>query len=128
MQKVSAPGMFKSICVIVLAALFGTSNSPVKAQLLSPPPQMGTPPDASGRRPGDEQSEAQREMMARMQIKRNEARQQQIVKDTTKLLALAMELKSEVDKTNKDVLSLDVIKKADEIEKLSKSIKEHMKD
>lgn len=70
----------------------------------------------------------QREMMAKLVIKRNEARQQQIVKDTSRLLALATELKSEVDKTNKNVLSIDVIRKADEIEKLSKSIKEHMKD
>jgi hypothetical protein len=32
-----------------------------------------------------------------------------------------------VDKTNKDMLSLNVIRKADEIEKLAHSVKEKMK-
>jgi hypothetical protein len=43
------------------------------------------------------------------------------------LLALATELKVDMDKTNKDMLSLDVIRKADEIEKLAHSVKEKMK-
>ena len=40
---------------------------------------------------------------------------------------MALALKAEVDKTTKDTLSLNVIKKADEIEKLAKSVKEKMK-
>lgn len=59
---------------------------------------------------------------------RNNQRQQQLVADTTKLLALATELKEEVDKTNKDTLSLNVVKKAEEIEKLAKAVKEKMRD
>ena len=47
--------------------------------------------------------------------------------DTDKLLSLATELKQDVDKTNKNVLSVDVIKKAGEIEKLARSVKERMK-
>lgn len=58
---------------------------------------------------------------------RNNERQKQLVSDTQKLLALANELKEDVDKSNKDTLSLDVIKKADEIEKLAHSVKEKMK-
>jgi len=42
-------------------------------------------------------------------------------------LKLATELKDDVDKTNENVLSLDVIKKADEIEKLAKSVRDKMK-
>ena len=42
-------------------------------------------------------------------------------------MALANELKSQVDKSNKDTLSLDVVRKADEIEKLAHSVKEKMK-
>jgi hypothetical protein len=38
-----------------------------------------------------------------------------------------MALKAEVDKTNKDMLSLNVIRKADEIEKLAHDVKEKMK-
>lgn len=59
--------------------------------------------------------------------KRNVARQQDIKKDTDKLLELATELKQYVDKTNEDILSMDVIKKADEIEKLAHSVREKMK-
>jgi hypothetical protein len=58
---------------------------------------------------------------------RNVDRQKQLVLDTQKLLALANELKTDVDKSSKDTLSLDVIRKADEIEKLAHSVKEKMK-
>ncbi len=66
--------------------------------------------------------------MEKMEKRRNDLRQEQLVKDTNKLLTLATELKSQVDKTNKDVLSVDVVKKAEEIEKLAKTVKEKMRD
>ena len=47
--------------------------------------------------------------------------------DTDKLLKLSIELKSYVDKSDENVLSLSVIKKAEEIEKLAKSVKDKMK-
>jgi hypothetical protein len=56
----------------------------------------------------------------------NAARKKQITSDSAKLLKLATELKSEVDKTDKDTLSVGVIRKADEIEKLAHSVKEKM--
>jgi hypothetical protein len=58
---------------------------------------------------------------------RNTDRQKRLVADTDKLLALATDLKAQVDKSTKDTLSVDVIKKADEIEKLAHSVKERMK-
>jgi nitric oxide reductase activation protein len=58
---------------------------------------------------------------------RNNDRQKRLVADTDKLLALATDLKAQVDKSNKDTLSVDVIKKAEEIEKLAHSVKERMK-
>ena len=58
---------------------------------------------------------------------RNNERQQKLVADTNKLLALATDLKTQVDKTDKGIMSVDVIKKADEIEKLAHSVKERMK-
>ncbi len=66
-------------------------------------------------------------MMKKLELRRNEERQKQLVKDTDKLLSLATDLKSEVDKTNKDVLSVEVVKKAEEIEKLAKSVKDRMR-
>jgi hypothetical protein len=58
---------------------------------------------------------------------RNMDRQKQIVADTQKLVTLANELQADVQKSNKDMLSLDVIRKADEIEKLAKSVRDRMK-
>ncbi len=55
-------------------------------------------------------------------------RQLALRRDTEKLLSLAAELKQNVDKTSPNILSMDVIKKAQEIEKLAKSVKDKMKD
>lgn len=57
----------------------------------------------------------------------NKERQRQIAEDAARLLELATELKAEVDKTDKDTLSLSVIRKAETIEKLAKGVKEKMK-
>jgi hypothetical protein len=51
----------------------------------------------------------------------------QISDESARLLTLAMALKAEVDKTNKDTLSLSVIRKADEIEKLARSVRDKLK-
>ena len=48
-------------------------------------------------------------------------------RDTDILLKLANELKQDVDKSNENTLSLEVVKKAEEIEKLAHSVKEKMK-
>lgn len=112
---------------LLLGSLLGFLPKPAQAngQLVRP----GLPQDASGHTPGapDSEDETQREMAKKLELRRNEERQKQLVKDTDRLLALATELKSEVDKTNKDVLSVEVIKKADEIEKLAKNVRERMK-
>ena len=75
----------------------------------------------------DPEDEAQRQMANKQEKRRNEDRQKDLVRDTNKLLSLATDLKTEVDKTNKDVLSVDVVKKADEIEKLARSVKDRMR-
>ncbi len=59
--------------------------------------------------------------------KANKERQAEIQRDTEKLLKLATELKDYVGKTDENILSLDVVKKADEIEKLAHDVKEKMK-
>jgi hypothetical protein len=57
----------------------------------------------------------------------NQERQARLQRDTENLLKLATELKQYVDKSNEHTLSLDVVKKAEEIEKLAHSVKEKMK-
>ena len=55
-----------------------------------------------------------------------EAREAEITAESEKLLQLAVELKGEVDKSNKDTMSLAVIKKAAEVEKLANTLRLHL--
>jgi len=73
-------------------------------------------------------SQAEQEMMEKQAREANKKRQQNIKTDTDKLLQLATELKESVDKSNENMLSLDVVRKADEVEKLAKKIREKMKE
>ncbi len=85
---------------------------------------------AAQRRPG-QQPPAEEPAVQTMEQRRlreaNKQRQQQLQRDADRLLQLATELKLYVDKTNENVLSLNVIKKAEEIEKLAHSVKDKMK-
>jgi len=54
-------------------------------------------------------------------------RKKQLAADTAKLLQLANELKTEMDKSSKDTLSVNVIKKADQVEKLAHKVRDEMK-
>ena len=55
-------------------------------------------------------------------------RQSQLRLDTEKLVALTAELKQHVDKAGANILSMDVIKKAQEIQKLAKSVQDKMRN
>jgi hypothetical protein len=75
-----------------------------------------------------EQTEQERDMEQKRQKEANQKRQDEIREDTQKLYQLASQLKDAVDKTNEHVLSLDVVKKAEEVEKLAKKVKEKMRE
>ena len=81
------------------------------------PPVVRTP------EPDREEIKMRQEQLKKM----NSARQAAIKKDTDKLLRLATELKQSVDKSNQNTLSLEVVKKAEEIEKLARSVKDKMR-
>lgn len=53
--------------------------------------------------------------------------QKQLADDAAKLLTLANELKAELDRSGKDTLSLSVIKKAEQVEKLAHKVRDEMK-
>lgn len=55
-------------------------------------------------------------------------RQAQLRRDTEKLVALTAELKEHVEKSGPHILSMEVVKKAAEIQKLAKSVEEKMKN
>jgi hypothetical protein len=87
-----------------------------------PPSQL--PENPSQQQPEDD---ARSKMERDMAKKANQERQAALRKDTDRLLKLATELKEYVDKTNENMLSMDVIKKAEEIEKLAHSVRDKMK-
>ena len=57
----------------------------------------------------------------------DQQRKNQLAADTALLVKLANELKSEMDKSTKDELSIAVIKKADQVEKLAHKVRDEMK-
>lgn len=99
---------------------FGQSPAQGPAQI----PRLGSNSDLS---PDDRQDEQRAKMEKEMAKKANRERQAQLQRDTDNLLKLANELKQYVDKSSEHTLSLDVVKKAEEIEKLAHSVKEKMK-
>lgn len=77
--------------------------------------------------PGDNEPATPSRMQKEMEKKANAQRQADLKRDTEKLLKLSTELKEYVDKSNENVLSVDVVKRADEIEKLAHSVKMKMR-
>ena len=62
-----------------------------------------------------------------MEKARNKERFASLKKDTDQLLALATELKKSVDEASENTLSLEVIHKTEEVEKLAKKVRDKMK-
>jgi hypothetical protein len=99
------------------------------AQVKSTPMPGTNPPDSTDTTnpqeppPTKEMLDMERKQAERRVVERYDS----LKKDTDKLLALATELKQQVDKAGPQTLSLDVIKKTKEIEDLSKKIRDKMK-
>ena len=109
----------KTIFALILAIILLAGRTTAHAQ--NPRfPQLPEPPAPSG-------TEPKTKMERDLEKKANQERQAALKRDTEKLFKLATELKDYVDKTNENVLSFDVVKKAEEIEKLAHSVKEKMK-
>jgi hypothetical protein len=114
-------------CLVATAALSCFAQSAQQPPARDPNwtmiPRSANPvPDANAQMRMHEDNARQKNFEAA-----NAERKKQIADDSAKLLKLATDLKTEVDKTSKDTLSLNVIRKADEIEKLAHDVKEKMK-
>jgi hypothetical protein len=59
--------------------------------------------------------------------KLNLQRQKEMTSDTEKLLALANQLKTAADKNSKDVLSMESVREAEQIEKLAHNVRQKMR-
>jgi hypothetical protein len=112
-------------CTLSILLLFTMTGKP-QAQSRQPAPTPPPSPKADVM-PGSNGNDAQERLSRDMAKKANLQRQAAIKADTDKLLKLAVELKDSVDKSNENLLSLDVLKKAEEIEKLAHSVKDKMK-
>ena len=107
---------------VLIFAIFALSGITVQSQ--SGLPQLGQP---SPRASQGNDTSIPSDMRKSMEKKANQQRQAELKRDTEKLVKLSTELKQYVDKTNENILSLDVIKKADEIEKLAHNVKTKMR-
>ena len=113
--------VFLSVCAFPSFAPSAIAHPQRQSQPPLPPPRG----DISAA-PADE-DEGRARIAAEMAKRAAKERAAAIKSETDKLLRLSVELKQSVDKSDENVLSVDVIKKAEEIEKLARSVKEKMK-
>ncbi|HTV04213.1 MAG TPA: hypothetical protein VME86_02515 [Acidobacteriaceae bacterium] len=112
-----------SLLFLLLLALFAV---PARAQQNHPQPPEPVIPGMTGEAPPGSDP-LMRGMNERMAMERNTERQQKIVSESAQLLDLAKKLNADVAKSDKNELSVSVVKEADAIEKLAKSIKDKMR-
>jgi nitric oxide reductase activation protein len=108
------------ILILLLPATFAVG--PCAATTSSLSGQIGFPSERE-----EPKSPEVREQERQQAKAMNKERHENLKRDADKLLQLATELKLYVDKTNDQTLSLDVVKKAEEIEKLSRSVQKKMR-
>ena len=114
-------GWVAGVVLLGCAGVSGLTQYSSKSPQIPQPPNILNP---TGKDPGDS---ATNEIQHKQEKLRQDERQKRLVSDSDKLLALATQLHDEVGKTDKNILSVDVIRRADEIEKLARSVKERMK-
>ncbi len=114
-----------AVLLLLITPVFSVSSfSENSSQGPAQSPRLGPNSDVN---PDAHEDEERAKMEKDMAKKANRDRQAQLQRDTDNLVKLANELKEYVDKSNENTLSLDVLKKAEAIEKLAHSVKEKMK-
>jgi hypothetical protein len=117
------------VCFAILAALasvIGLGQQPRESNMPQTLPGVNS---QSNNLPDANQQMLMRQQQAKKQSFEvvNADRKKIIADESALLLKLATDLKTEVDKTSQDTLSLSVIRKAEVIEKLARDVKEKMK-
>ncbi len=125
-------GVFRKIpaLMLTLALLTGGFSLPAQPAQSNQLSAQSTPPVNRGGMEGNhvkEEPTISPQMQEQMADRRNFDRQKELMADTEKLFQLAQQLRDEVAMSNKDQLSVPVVKKSEEIEKLAKSVKEKMR-
>lgn len=116
-QSRQAVGMAVLLCLTLIQGTSQQPNNPPR----NIPEFINRLPDANDQARMRQNQKTQADFAAA-----NALRQKQVAEDTTKLLKLANDLKSDVDKAGANTLSLSALRKADAIEKLAHNIKQKM--
>lgn len=118
-----------AVAAVMMGLMGGTGRPQLgRQQPVTTIPGQQTKPDPLDPLSKDRKEDGLPAAIGERQAKaRNDERQRRLVSDTDKLLELATSLHDDVAKTDKNVLSLDVVRRAEEIEKLARSVKERMK-
>ncbi len=115
--------LFPALLLLTLA--FRSAFAQVQEPSQLPQPPQGRVPFRQGRE--SSQDPAIRRVEEGAARKRNIERQRRMVADTEKILELARELSGEIDVSGKEKPSVAVAKRAEEIEKLARNVKDQMK-
>ena len=113
------------VALVMLMAIPGvaaTAQTPSESQPAASPQVQASTATATPAKAAPEMTEKEKRQAAI-----EAQRQKDLAADTAKLLALANELKAEMDKSTKDTLSLAVMRKAEEVEKLARKVRDEMK-
>jgi hypothetical protein len=113
--------LFLCALFVCVCAVIAVPQNPIPRSTIPPPQSHDTNPPLSG------EDDARARITHDMEKRAAKDRAAALKADTDKLLKLSVELKQYVDKSDENVLSLDVIKKAEEIERLAHSVKDKMK-
>jgi hypothetical protein len=97
-----------------------TNSAQPKQSIINP--AANRPPDKN-----DQMAMRERNAIKANYEAANEERKRQLTDDSAALLKLSNELKEELAKSTKDTLSLDVVRKADEIARLAHNVQVKMK-
>lgn len=113
--------------VFLLLSFIALPSGPARAQASAPPTQPFPQTEEQSPRSHSDPDKILQDVMRRQEKAANQKRQSELQRDADRLLQLATDLKLQVDKSNENILSITVIRKAEEIEKLAHSVKEKMK-
>lgn len=125
-MKFSGPHVMIGSLLLTGLLLVPSANAQQGGVPPLPPAASGAPvQDPSAGIPGPALPPSIRYHQQKMLAEKGE---KELKADTAQLLKLAQQLKASVDKTDRNVLSIEVIKKTKEIEKLAKEIREKMQN
>ena len=103
--------------VVALAGAAGLGMLRSHAQTASPPPALNPPGSVSA------QASTAAQQNQRQGEAADDASRREIASECADLLKMATALKAEVDKSNKDTLSVAVVRKAGEIEQFARQLR-----